>query len=58
MPIPSKRPNEKQSDFMIRCVPQLMKYNDKSHTKPINITQKLINIDKYHRNAINSTKLN
>jgi|TARA_B110000908_G_scaffold40394_1_gene49076 hypothetical protein len=30
MPIPKKKPNEKQSDFMIRCVPQLMKEYDKS----------------------------
>jgi hypothetical protein len=30
MPIPKKKPNEKQSDFMIRCVPQLMKYHPKS----------------------------
>ena len=30
MPIPKKKPNEKQSAFMIRCVPQLMKYHDKS----------------------------
>tara|TARA_R100000541_G_scaffold551_1_gene3743 strand:+ start:780 stop:1217 length:438 start_codon:yes stop_codon:yes gene_type:complete len=30
MPIPKKKPNEKQSNFMIRCVPQLMKEYDKS----------------------------
>jgi len=29
MPIPKKKPNEKQSDFMIRCVPQLMKFHPK-----------------------------
>ncbi len=30
MPIPKKKEGEKQSDFMIRCVPQLMKEYDKS----------------------------
>ncbi len=27
MPIPKKRQGEKQSDYMMRCVPQLMKYH-------------------------------
>tara|TARA_R110001592_G_scaffold151790_1_gene378614 strand:+ start:283 stop:414 length:132 start_codon:yes stop_codon:yes gene_type:complete len=30
MPIPKKKQNEKQSEFMTRCVPQLMKYHEKS----------------------------
>ena len=30
MPIPKKKENEKQKDYMIRCVPQLMRYHDKS----------------------------
>ena len=30
MPIPKKKANEKQSDYMMRCVPQLMQYHDKS----------------------------
>ena len=30
MPIPKKKKNEKQSNFMIRCVPELMKYHEKS----------------------------
>lgn len=30
MPIPKKKKGEKQKDFMIRCVPQLMKYHEKS----------------------------
>jgi len=30
MPIPKKKENEKQSDYMMRCVPQLMQYHDKS----------------------------
>lgn len=29
MPIPKKKINEKQSDFMLRCVPTLMKYHTK-----------------------------
>tara|TARA_R110000751_G_scaffold189585_1_gene295561 strand:+ start:92 stop:241 length:150 start_codon:yes stop_codon:yes gene_type:complete len=29
MPIPKKKQNEKQSAFMIRCVPQLMQYHAK-----------------------------
>lgn len=28
MPIPKKKSGEKQSDYMIRCVPQLMDYHD------------------------------
>ena len=27
MPIPKKKQGEKQSDYMIRCVPQLMDYH-------------------------------
>ena len=30
MPIPKKKQNEKQSDYMMRCVPQLMQYHNKS----------------------------
>ena len=30
MPIPKKKENEKQKDYMIRCVPQLIRYHDKS----------------------------
>tara|TARA_R110002124_G_C8634090_1_gene487621 strand:+ start:96 stop:536 length:441 start_codon:yes stop_codon:yes gene_type:complete len=30
MPIPKKKENEKQKDYMIRCVPQLMRYHNKS----------------------------
>jgi hypothetical protein len=30
MPIPKKKANEKQSDYMMRCVPQLMQYHEKS----------------------------
>mgnify|MGYP003652182286 CR=1 FL=1 len=28
MPIPKPKQGEKQKDFMIRCVPQLMQYHD------------------------------
>ena len=30
MPIPNKKTGEKQNEYMIRCVPQLMKYHNKS----------------------------
>ena len=30
MPIPKKKAGEKQKDFMMRCVPQLMQYHEKS----------------------------
>ena len=30
MPIPNKKIGEKQKDYMMRCVPQLMIYHDKS----------------------------
>ena len=30
MPIPKKKAEEKQSEFMTRCVPILMKYHEKS----------------------------
>jgi hypothetical protein len=30
MPIPNPKPAEKQSDFMIRCVPMLTPYHKKS----------------------------
>lgn len=30
MPIPKKKSGEKQNDYMMRCVPQLMRYHNKS----------------------------
>ena len=30
MPIPNKKIGEKQKDFMMRCVPQVMQYHEKS----------------------------
>ena len=35
MPIPKKKQGEKQSDFMIRCVPQLMDYHDEKQAVAI-----------------------
>ena len=29
MPIPKPKPSEKQSDFILRCVPELSKYHSK-----------------------------
>tara|TARA_R100001463_G_scaffold16721_2_gene43209 strand:- start:944 stop:1381 length:438 start_codon:yes stop_codon:yes gene_type:complete len=29
MPIPKKKQGEEQKDFMMRCIPELMKYHDK-----------------------------
>tara|TARA_R100000935_G_scaffold58056_1_gene93714 strand:+ start:492 stop:956 length:465 start_codon:yes stop_codon:yes gene_type:complete len=51
MPIPSKRANEKQSQFMIRCVPQLMRYHDKSQAIAIcyrTFQGKMINLETYN----------
>ena len=30
MPIPKKKSGEKQNDYMMRCVPQIMRYHNKS----------------------------
>jgi hypothetical protein len=35
MPIPKPQKGEKQKDFMIRCVPQLMKYHSKDEALAI-----------------------
>jgi hypothetical protein len=62
MPIPEKRPNEKQSDFMIRCVPQLMRYHDKSQAIAIcyrSFQGKMINLETYNdypQSASNNAK--
>jgi hypothetical protein len=51
MPIPEKRANEKQSDFMMRCVPQLMRYHDKSQAIAIcyrTFQGKMINLETYN----------
>ena len=62
MPIPEKRANEKQSEFMIRCVPQLMRYHDKSQAIAIcyrSFQGKMINLETYNdypQSASNNAK--
>ena len=62
MPIPEKRANEKQSEFMIRCVPQLMRYHDKSQAIAIcyrSFEGKMINLETYNdypQSASNNAK--
>jgi len=62
MPIPTKRANEKQSEFMIRCVPQLMRYHDKSQAIAIcyrSFQGKMINLETYNdypQSASNNAK--
>tara|TARA_B100000780_G_C20726154_1_gene288605 strand:- start:56 stop:520 length:465 start_codon:yes stop_codon:yes gene_type:complete len=51
MPIPTKRIGEKQSSFMIRCVPQLMRYHNKSEAIAIcyrTFEGKMINLKTYN----------
>ena len=51
MPIPNKKIGEKQSDFMIRCVPQVMRYHDKSQAIAIcyrTFQGKMINLETYN----------
>jgi len=51
MPIPNKKIGEKQSDFMIRCVPQVMQYHDKSQAIAIcyrSFQGKMINLETYN----------
>mgnify|MGYP001399273160 CR=1 FL=1 len=35
MPIPKPKENEKQSDFMMRCIPQLSKYHERAQATAI-----------------------
>jgi len=35
MPIPKVKTGEKQKDYMLRCVPQLMQYHDKEQAVAI-----------------------
>ena len=62
MPIPTKRSGEKQSQFMIRCVPQLMKYHDKSEAIAIcyrSFEGNMINLETYNdypESAKNNTR--
>ena len=51
MPIPKKKEGEKQSDFMIRCVPQLMIYHDKSEAIAIcykSFEGNMVNLETYN----------
>ena len=51
MPIPSKKVGEKQSQYMIRCVPELMKYHDKQQAIAIcyrTFQGKMMNLETYN----------
>tara|TARA_R110000744_G_scaffold355586_2_gene462167 strand:- start:325 stop:789 length:465 start_codon:yes stop_codon:yes gene_type:complete len=51
MPIPNKKIGEKQSQFMIRCVPQMMQYHDKSEAIAIcykSFQGNMINLETYN----------
>lgn len=51
MPIPNKKTGEKQKDYMIRCVPQLMRYHDKSQAIAIcykSFQGNMINLETYN----------
>ena len=62
MPIPNKKIGEKQSEFMIRCVPQVMQYHDKSQAIAIcyrSFQGKMINLETYNdypKSASNNAK--
>tara|TARA_R100000988_G_C3990326_1_gene162303 strand:- start:916 stop:1380 length:465 start_codon:yes stop_codon:yes gene_type:complete len=62
MPIPSKKVGEKQSQYMIRCVPQMMKYHDKQQAIAIcyrAFQGKMINLETYNdypQSASNNAK--
>ena len=51
MPIPNKKTGEKQGAYMIRCVPQMMQYHDKSEAIAIcyrSFQGKMINLETYN----------
>mgnify|MGYP003149264426 FL=1 len=51
MPIPSKKVGEKQSEYMVRCVPQMMKYHDRQQAIAIcyrTFQGKMINLETYN----------
>ena len=62
MPIPNKKTGEKQSAYMIRCVPQMMRYHDKSQAIAIcyrSFKGKMINLETYNdypQSASNNAK--
>lgn len=61
MPIPKKKQGEKQSDYMIRCVPQLMDYHDEKQAIAICYDAfrgsiELESYNDYPQGAINNAK--
>ena len=62
MPIPKKKQGEKQSDFMMRCVPQLMKYHEKEQAIAMCYKQfqgseiELESYNDYPQGAVNNAK--
>ena len=61
MPIPTKKKGEKQSDFMLRCVPQLMQYHKKSQAiamcyKAFSGSIELESYNDYPQSAVNNAK--
>jgi len=60
MPIPKKKQGEQQKDFMIRCVPELMKYHDKSQAIAICYNSfrgvELESYNDYPQGAVNNAK--
>ena len=51
MPIPNKKIGEKQKDYMMRCVPQLMIYHDKSEAIAIcykSFEGNMVNLETYN----------
>ncbi len=62
MPIPNKKTGEKQSSYMIRCVPQMMRYHDKAQAIAIcyrSFQGKMINLETYNdypQSASNNAK--
>ena len=51
MPIPNKKIGENQKDYMMRCVPQLMQYHDKSQAIAIcykSFQGNMINLETYN----------
>ena len=61
MPIPKKKQGEQQKDFMMRCVPQLMKYHEKEQAIAICYDEfrgsvELESYNDYPQGAINNAK--
>ncbi len=61
MPIPKKKQGEQQKDFMMRCVPQLMKYHEKDQAIAICYdtfrgSVELESYNDYPQGAVNNAK--